>query len=182
PGSNARGGRGHRRRLAGLRTASTARPGSMSAERPGGPGGNTGMLSLDDLRDEAESGAIDTVVAAFTDMQGRLFGKRIEAGYFLDEVVHHGIEGCNYLLALDMEMDPVPGYEMANWEKGYGDFGIEPDMATMRRVPWLDSTAMVLCDVAWHDGSPVVESPRQVLIAQYERAHELGFIPMMASE
>src|SRR4051812_31216900 len=140
------------------------------------------MLSLDDLKDEAESGAIDTVVAAFTDMQGRLFGKRIQVEYFLDDVTEHGIEGCNYLLALDMEMEPVPGYEMANWEDGYGDFAIVPDMSTLRRIPWLDRTAMVLCDVANHDGSPVVASPRQVLIAQFERAAEMGFTPMMASE
>ncbi|HXF01158.1 MAG TPA: glutamine synthetase family protein [Solirubrobacterales bacterium] len=154
----------------------------MAAERPGGPGGTAGMLSVDDLRKEAKDGAIDTVVAAFTDMQGRLFGKRIVVDYFLDDVVEHGVEGCNYLLALDMEMDPVPGYEMANWEKGYGDFGIAPDMATLRRVPWLDRTALVLCDVVNHDGSPVVASPRQVLIAQYERARQMGYTPMMASE
>jgi len=140
------------------------------------------MLSLDDLRKEAESGTIDTVVTAFTDMQGRLFGKRIQTDYFLDQVIDHGIEGCNYLLALDMEMDPVPGYEMANWEKGYGDFGIAPDMATLRRIPWLDRTALVLCDVVNHDGAPVVASPRQVLIAQYERAREMGYTPLFASE
>src|SRR5439155_10485941 len=87
-----------------------------AAPRPGGPGGTAGMLSIDDLRKEAKEGTIDTVVTAFTDMQGRLFGKRIQVEYFLDDVVEHGIEGCNYLLALDMEMDPVPGYEMANWE------------------------------------------------------------------
>jgi glutamine synthetase len=97
-------------------------------------------------------------------------------------VVEEGIEGCNYLLALDMEMDPIPGYEMANWEDGYGDFAIAPDMATLRRIPWLDRTALVICDVANHDGSPVVASPRQVLIAQYERAAEMGYTPMMASE
>src|SRR6188768_2493548 len=153
-----------------------------AAPRPGGPGGTRGMLSLDDLRDEADDGTIDTVVAAFTDMQGRLFGKRINAEYFLDEVTEHGIEGCDYLLALDMEMDPVPGYEMANWEKGYGDFAIVPDMATLRRVPWLDATAFVMCDVANHDGTPVEVSPRQVLIRQYERAHAMGFVPMFASE
>src|SRR5438270_12495931 len=153
-----------------------------SVTRPGGPGLTTGMLSLAELRAEAESGTIDTVVAAFTDMQGRLMGKRIEVSYFLAEVADEGVEGCNYLLALDMEMDPVPGYEMANWEKGYGDFGIVPDFATMRRIPWLDSTALVLCDVVWHDGSPVVESPRQILIAQYERAHQVGYTPMMSSE
>src|SRR5215211_6654061 len=140
------------------------------------------MMSLDDLRKEGEAGAIDTVVAAFTDMQGRLFGKRIQIDYFLDEVTEEGIEGCDYLLALDMEMEPVPGYEMANWEKGYGDFGIAPDMATLRRIPWLDRTALVLCDVVNHDGSPVVASPRQVLIAQYERAAEMGYTPNFASE
>jgi glutamine synthetase len=154
----------------------------VTEPRPGGPGGTAGMLSLDDLRKEAEAGAIDTVVTAFTDMQGRLFGKRIQVEYFLDEVTEHGVEGCNYLLALDMEMDPVPGYEMANWEKGYGDFGIAPDLATLRRIPWLDRTALVLCDVANHDGSPVVASPRQVLIAQYERAAEMGYTPLFASE
>jgi len=140
------------------------------------------MLSADDLRSEAEAGTIDTVVAAFTDMQGRLFGKRIQVDYFLDEVLSHGIEGCNYLLALDMEMDPVPGYEMANWEGGYGDFAIVPDMTTLRHIPWLDRTALVICDVANHDGSPVVASPRQVLIAQYERAAEMGYTPYFASE
>ena len=152
------------------------------AARPGGPGGTGGMLSLDDLRKEVSDGAIDTVVTAFTDMQGRLFGKRIQAEYFLDDVVEHGVEGCNYLLALDMEMDPIPGYEMANWEGGYGDFGIVPDMATLRRIPWLERTALVLCDVANHDGSPVVASPRQVLIAQYDRAGQMGYTPMFASE
>jgi glutamine synthetase len=140
------------------------------------------MLSVDELRKEAEGGGIDTVVAAFTDMQGRLFGKRIQVEYFLDDVVEHGIEGCNYLLALDMEMDPVPGYELANWEQGYGDFGIAPDLATLRRIPWLDRTAFVLCDVVQHDGSPVRPSPRQVLIAQYERAAGMGYTPMFASE
>jgi glutamine synthetase len=140
------------------------------------------MLTLKELAGEAQAGTIDTVVTAFTDMQGRLFGKRIEVGYFLDEVADHGVEGCNYLLALDMEMEPLPGYELANWEQGYGDFGIAPDMSTLRRVPWLDRTALVLCDVLNHDGSPVKPSPRQVLIAQYERANELGYTPLFASE
>jgi glutamine synthetase len=154
----------------------------MSAPRPGGPGGTAGMMSLDVLRDHAERGTVDTVVTAFTDMQGRLIGKRIEVHYFLDQVIEEGIEGCDYLLALDMEMDPVPGYEMANWEKGYGDFAIKPDLATLRQVPWLDRTALVLCDVVDHHGSPVAASPRQVLIAQYERAYEMGFTPLFASE
>jgi glutamine synthetase len=140
------------------------------------------MLSVDDLRKAAEAGEVDTVVTAFTDMQGRLFGKRIQVEYFLDEAVGHGVEGCNYLLALDMEMEPVPGYEMANWEKGYGDFGIAPDMSTLRLIPWLDRTALVLADVVNHDGSPVVASPRQILIAVYERAQEMGYTPYAASE
>jgi glutamine synthetase len=140
------------------------------------------MLSIEELQAEADQGTIDTIVTAFTDMQGRLEGKRIEVNYFLDQVVDHGVEGCNYLLALDMEMDPVPGYEMFNWEKGYGDFGIVPDLSTLRRIPWLDRTAMVLCDVLEHDGSPVPVSPRQILIAQYERAQQMGYTPMFASE
>jgi glutamine synthetase len=134
------------------------------------------MLTVEQLAREISEGTIDTVVAAFTDMQGRLIGKRIQGEFFLEEVAEHGVEGCNYLLALDMEMDPVPGYDMANWEKGYGDFGLAPDLTTLRRIPWLDATAFVLCDVVWPDGSPVVESPRQ--IEQYERAHELGLTPM----
>ena len=115
-------------------------------------------------------------------MQGRLLGKREEAHFFLDETVEHGLEGCNYLLALDMEMDPQPGYAMASWERGYGDFHLLPDLATLRRVPWLEGTALVLCDVAWEDGSPVVASPRQVLAAQVERARAAGFEPMVGSE
>jgi glutamine synthetase len=153
-----------------------------AAPRPGGPGGTRGMLTLDELKKAGDEGTIDTVVTAFTDMQGRLFGKRIEIDYFLEEATEHGVEGCNYLLALDMEMEPVPGYEMANWEKGYGDFGIAPDMTTLRRIPWLDRTAMVLADVVEHDGSPVVASPRQILIAVYEKAREMGFTPYAASE
>jgi glutamine synthetase len=140
------------------------------------------MLSLEQLGAEAEAGTIDTVVTAFTDMQGRLVGKRIEVSYFLEQVVDHGVEGCDYLLALDMEMDPVPGYEMANWERGYGDFGIVPDLATLRRIPWLDRTALVVCDVVGHDGSPVAASPRQILIAQYEHAQQQGYTPLFASE
>jgi glutamine synthetase len=140
------------------------------------------MLTVEQLREEATAGTVDTVVTAFTDMQGRLFGKRIQVDFFLDDVVSHGIEGCNYLLALDMEMDPVPGYALANWEQGYGDFAIVPDLQTLRRIPWLDRTALVVCDVAQHDGTPVAESPRQILIAQYERARELGYTPYFASE
>src|SRR5689334_25033171 len=133
------------------------------------------MLSIDELRADVDRGTIDTVVVAFTDMQGRLLGKRLQADFFLDDALEHGIEGCNYLLALEMEMDPVPGYEMASWERGYGDFRLSPDLATLRRIPWLEATALVLCDVEWLDGSPVRPSPRQVLRAQLERERSHGF-------
>ena len=96
------------------------------------------MLDFEELRADVESGAIDTVVVAFTDMQGRLMGKRVHSQFFLEgEVAEHGVEGCNYLMALDMEMDPIPGYQIANWERGYGDFLLTPDLDTLRRVPWL---------------------------------------------
>ena len=139
-------------------------------------------MTLDELKQEVDAGAIDTVVAAFTDMQGRLMGKRVEAGFFVDECAEHGLEGCNYLLALDMEMNPEPGYAMASWERGYGDFHLRPDLSTLRRVPWLEGTALVLCDVGWEDGAPVVASPRQVLRVQVERARAAGFEPMFGSE
>ena len=137
------------------------------------------MLTLDELRADP---SLDTVVVAFTDMQGRLMGKRLHRDFFLDGAAEHGTEGCNYLLALEMEMDPVPGYEMASWERGYGDFVTKPDLSTLRRVPWLEGTALVLCDVVWHDGSPVVASPRQVLRRQVERAAEAGFVAKFGSE
>jgi glutamine synthetase len=140
-------------------------------------------MTLKELTAEIESGAIDTIVVAFTDMQGRLMGKRVQGQFFLEgEVAQHGVEGCNYLLALDMEMDPIPGYSIANWERGYGDFILQPDLDTLRPVPWLEGTALVLCDVLWHDGTPVNPSPRQVLKRQVERAAELGYTPMFGSE
>ncbi|MGH3063591.1 MAG: glutamine synthetase family protein [Gaiellaceae bacterium] len=140
------------------------------------------MISLEELRSEVESGAIDTIVVAFTDMQGRLMGKRIHGEFFVEEAAEHGIEGCDYLLALEMEMDPVPGYALASWDQGYGDFRLAPDFATLRRIPWLEGTALVLADVLNHDGSDVKPSPRQVLKAQVERAEALGYTPMFGSE
>ena len=141
------------------------------------------VLTLDELRSAVADGSIDTVVVAFTDMQGRLMGKRMHGEFFVEEhLEEHGIEACTYLLALEMEMDPVPGYQIANWDRGYGDFALRPDLATLRRIPWLDATALVLCDVVWHDGSDVTPSPRQVLKRQVERANALGYAPMFSSE
>jgi glutamine synthetase len=140
------------------------------------------VITLDELRADVESGAIDTVVVAFTDMQGRLMGKRVHAEFFLEDGLDHGVEGCNYLLALEMEMDPVPGYALASWDQGYGDFRLEPDLETLRRIPWLDATALVLADVLAHDGTDVAPSPRQVLKAQVARAEALGYTAMFGSE
>ena len=141
------------------------------------------MLTPNELKRDVENGSIDTVVVAFTDMQGRLLGKRVHAQYFLEEhIAEHGVEGCNYLLALDMEMEPVPGYSIASWEQGYGDFAMRPDLDTLRRIPWLEGTALVLCDVTWNDGLPVRPSPRQVLKAQVERAQAAGYEPIIGSE
>jgi glutamine synthetase len=141
------------------------------------------VLTKEQLGAATKKGDIDTVVVAFTDMQGRLMGKRVDAEYFMDSAAKgEAVEGCNYLLAVDMDMDPVPGYAMANWESGYGDFDMIPDFATLRRIPWLEGTALVLSDVAWHDRSPVKPSPRQVLRAQIERARALGFEPMFGTE
>src|SRR6476660_9823569 len=141
------------------------------------------MLTIEELRQDVASGAVDTVIACFTDMQGRLMGKRLDGEFFLaEQSAGHTGEGCNYLRALEMEMDPVPGYAIASWEQGYGDFDVRPDLATLRRIPWLEGTALVLGDVQWHDGSPVQPSPRQVLKAQMERAAALGYVPMMGSE
>jgi glutamine synthetase len=140
-------------------------------------------VTLDELAAAVTAGEVDTVVAAFTDMQGRLLGKRLDADYFMESAAKgEPVEGCNYLLTVDMEMDPVPGYRIASWERGFGDFNLVPDFATLRRIPWQEATALVLCDVSWHDGKPVRPSPRQVLRAQVERARALGFEPMFGSE
>src|ERR1700755_3695135 len=118
-------------------------------------------LNLDQLRNAAQAGRIDTVLLAFTDMQGRLQGKRLTARHFLDSVIEHGAEACNYLLAVDVEMNTVDGYAMSSWERGYGDFEMKPDLGTLRIVPWNEGTALCLADLAWGDGAPVVASPRQ---------------------
>jgi glutamine synthetase len=140
------------------------------------------MLSLDQLEAAVGAGEIDTVTLAFTDMQGRLQGKRLSAEYFLDDVVQHHAEGCNYLLAVDVDMNTVDGYEMSSWERGYGDFVLRPDMSTLRRVPWLPATALVLANLTWLDGSPVVASPRQILQAQVARLAQRGWVALAGTE
>jgi glutamine synthetase len=155
----------------------------MEKQRGGVPHSRRrGMLTLEQLRVEVSEGSIDTVVLAFTDMQGRLQGKRLAADYFLDDVVGHAVEGCNYLLAVDVEMNTVPGYAMSSWERGYGDFVLTPDMETLRRIPWYEATALVLADLGWHDGAPVVASPRQILQAQTGRLAERGWDAMVGTE
>ena len=139
-------------------------------------------MTLDELRAEVERGAVDTVLLALTDMQGRLQGKRLTARHFLAEVAEHGAEGCNYLLGVDVEMSPAEGYSLFSWERGYGDFVMRPDLATMRPVPWQEGTVVVLADVAWQDGSDVPVSPRQVLRAQLARLHERGWTANAGTE
>ncbi len=139
-------------------------------------------MNLDELRARAEAGQIDTVLLAFCDMQGRLQGKRFTARHFVSEIAEHGAEGCNYLLAVDVEMNTVGGYEMASWERGYGDFSMSPDLSTLRPVPWLEGTAMCLCDLQWEDGSAVAASPRQVLRAQLDRLAQRGWSANASTE
>ncbi|WP_429390152.1 glutamine synthetase family protein [Paenarthrobacter sp. TE4293] len=133
------------------------------------------QLTLDELRGLIDSGDIDTVIVAITDALGRLQGKRCGARSFMEDVLDHGAEGCNYLLAVDVEMETVDGYAMSSWETGYGDMVMMPDISTLRRVPWLEGTAIVQCDVLWTNHTPVAASPRQILKAQIERLEKLGY-------
>ncbi|MDP4504654.1 glutamine synthetase family protein [Nonomuraea turcica] len=141
-----------------------------------------GFLTAGELRDEVAAGRIDTVLLAIADMQGRLQGKRLSARYFLEEVLHHGSEGCNYLLAVDVDMNTVSGYAMSSWERGYGDFVMKPDLATLRRVPWQEGTAMLMADLAWEDGGDVTASPRQILRKQLARLAERGMAAYVGTE
>ncbi|MFF9625979.1 glutamine synthetase family protein [Streptomyces griseosporeus] len=143
---------------------------------------STAPLGVEELHALVAGGEIDTVVLAFPDMQGRLQGKRFAARFFLDEVLGHGTEGCNYLLAVDADMNTVDGYEMSSWERGYGDFAMRPDLATLRRVPWNPGTALVIADLAWDDGSPVTAAPRQILRRQLDRLAGLGLTAQVGTE
>jgi glutamine synthetase len=140
------------------------------------------VLSFDDLKTAVAEGRIDTVLACFTDMQGRLMGKRFHARNFVDHS-HHETHCCNYLLATDLEMATPDGYAASSWAKGYGDYIMRPDLDTLRPVPWLDGTAMVLCDILdHHDHAPVPHDPRAMLKAQVARAEAMGLAPVMATE
>ncbi len=142
-----------------------------------------GMLNQEQLQAAVQQGEVDTVVVGCTDLYGRLVGKRFDAEHFLREVVTAGTHGCDYLLTVDMEMEPVSGYQFANWEKGYGDFHLVPDLHSMRRAAWLDRTALVLCDVQNERAHDLVRvAPRSLLRSQVARAGALGFDVMGASE
>src|SRR5713101_9346111 len=141
-----------------------------------------GLLTLEQLRVAVDEDEIDTVVLAFTDMQGRLQGKRLSAEFFLDEVAEHYSEGCNYLLAVDVDMNTVDGYAMSSWDRGYGDFVMAPDMGTLRRIPWHEGTVLVIADLTWLDGMPVLASPRQILAAQTARLADRGWTAMAGTE
>jgi len=142
----------------------------------------TPHFTMTELKDAVATGDIDTVIVAFTDMQGRLVGKRLSARLFLEDAAAHGAECCNYLLAVDVEMNTVDGYAMSSWSRGYGDMAMMPDLTTLRRVPWLSGTAMVTADLHWLDESPVAASPRQILQAQLDRLSERGLAPYVATE
>jgi len=143
---------------------------------------NDRHLTLRELVADIDAGDVDTVVVAFTDMQGRLQGKRLHGRYFADHVAGHGTEGCNYLLAVDVEMNTVDGYAISSWERGYGDMEFVLDEQTIRRLPHLPGTALVQCDLEWTDHTPVVQSPRAVLRRQLDRLAERGWVALAGTE
>jgi glutamine synthetase len=154
------------------------------SDRPAGAEDHPGHppLSLDGLEKLIATGDIDTVIVAFTDMQGRIMGKRVSSRFFLDEVAQGGAECCNYLFAVDVEMDTVAGYAMSGWDTGYGDMVMKPDLTTLRLIPWLPGTALVLADLEWHDGSPIEPAPRCVLRRQLDRLRQRGLRAYVGTE
>jgi glutamine synthetase len=140
------------------------------------------MLTLTHLHELIAAGKVDTVIVAFADMQGRLTGKRVAARLFMEEVAKHGVECCNYLLAVDVDMNTVDGYAMSSWDTGYGDMVMTPDFATLRHIPWLPGTALVMADLSWEDGSPVRQAPRSVLGRQIIRLAESDLVPYVGTE
>ncbi|TAJ97022.1 MAG: glutamine synthetase [Candidatus Manganitrophaceae bacterium] len=142
-----------------------------------------GMLTQEELARRVGAGEIDTVLLVFTDHYGRFMGKRLDADFFLEDAAKKGTHACDYLLTVDMEMEPVPGYRFANWEKGYGDFHLVPDFATLRVASWLEKTALILCDLEDEKNHrPVAQAPRSMLRKQIDRAVKIGYRAVAASE
>ena len=141
----------------------------------------TGMMDREELERSIGAGEIDTVLVCFPDMQGRLVGKRVTGHFYLDEVQRE-MHVCDYLLAVDVEMEPVPGFKAASWDKGYGDFAVRPDPSTLRRIPWLEGTALVIGDCVDHHGADLPHAPRSILKRQLARARDAGFSVKMGSE
>lgn len=145
-------------------------------------GRRRGMLTPGELERLTAVGELDTVIVAFADMQGRLTGKRVSARLFVDEVASHGAECCNYLLAVDVDMNTVAGYTVSSWETGYGDMVMRPDLETLRVLPWLPGTALVMADLLWHDGTPVAVAPRSILRRQLDRLRQRGLQAFVGTE
>jgi glutamine synthetase len=145
-------------------------------------GSQPGLVSQAELESLVADGDIDTVIVAFCDMQGRLTGKRVSARLFVEDVAEHGAECCNYLLAVDVDMNTVDGYAISSWETGYGDMVMTPDFTTLRLLPWLPGTAMVMADLSWTDGKPVTQAPRSILNRQIDRLAEQGLVPYVGTE
>src|SRR5262247_4945024 len=135
-----------------------------------------GRLDRKRLAQLIEKGDVDTVLIVFPDALGRLMGKRVVGRYFLDHAMEDGVHACIYLFTVDMEMEPLPGFKLTSWERGYGDMKLKPDLGTWRLVPWLPKTALVFCDVYTEEGEPIEEAPRWVLKRQIERAATQGFV------
>lgn len=142
----------------------------------------TGILQQIELERLVANGDVDTVIVAFCDMQGRLTGKRVAARLFIDDVAAHGAECCNYLLAVDVDMNTVDGYAISSWDTGYGDMVMTPDFTTLRLLPWLPGTALVMADLSWTDHSPVLQAPRSILNRQIDRLTQRGLVPYVGTE
>jgi len=165
-------------------TATRERSTTTRADRTNGQSRRpekTAKITLEELVRQTKAGDVDTIIIAIADLQGRLMGKRLTGPYFLDHV-DEGLHACDYLLAMDVDNEPLPGFKFTNWGTGYGDMHGHPDLSTIRRIPWLEKTALIICDVETMDGKPVPVSPRQVLRRQVERARKLGFNPKTGSE
>ena len=145
-------------------------------------GVRSGNLTLDELNGLIDKREIDTVLLAFPDMQGRLVGKRVSARLFQDEVAAHGAEACNYLIAVDVEMNTVGGYTLSSWETGYGDMVLKPDFDSLRLIPWLPGTAMVMADLTSTSDEPLIQSPREMLRTQLARLEKAGLTAFVGTE